>query len=79
MAKSHEKIDPSIFQKDPLECCTCEGQPNEATHEVSIVACKGLDYNKKQDIYRVSYVVCGDCARTLVEVKLNAQLLKRGR
>lgn len=78
--KTTESVDPSIFERERVECCTCTTEPPaEATHEVSIVVSKGRDYPRKQDIYRVTYAVCGNCARQVVEVKLDAQLLKRAR
>lgn len=76
-AKVTEHIDPSIFAREPVDCCVCGAQ--EATHQIGISVDKGLEYSRNQTVYRVTYVVCGDCAKDLVEVKLDAKLLKRGR
>lgn len=76
-SKVTEHIDPSIFAREPVDCCVC--REHEATHQVAINVDKGLEYSKSQSLYRVSYVVCGDCAKDIVEVKLDAKLLRRGR
>jgi hypothetical protein len=60
------------FEREVILCI------NEASHEISINCCKGLMWEStRKPLYHVSYMVCGDCARSLVEVKLDAKLRKR--
>ena len=66
-----------LFEKEAVDCCVC--RENEATHTVAIRVARGLDYPKQAELYSVNYSVCGTCAQDVVEVKLNAQLLKRAR
>jgi len=60
------------FDKDVLMCGTC-GE-NEATHQITISARKGLEYDSRKQLFHVDYSVCGPCARELVEVQLSAKL-----
>ena len=57
---------------EPLPCGTCE--TGEATHQVAIQVQKGLDYNSRKQLYTVTYAICGECAKDVVEVKLGARL-----
>lgn len=57
---------------DPLLCGTCGEK--EATHEISIRVQRGTDYQQTNQLYVVTYAVCGVCAREVVTVKLGASL-----
>lgn len=67
------------FETDKVLCCTCE--QNEATHVVylSVSKSRSAYATDRRDLYSVSYVICGPCAREAVEVKLGATLRGGGR
>jgi len=76
MSKKESESGP--YEKEIVLCSTCGER--EATHEISISCQKGLLWwpiERRQGIFHVSYIVCGECAREMVEVKLNATLKKR--
>lgn len=64
-------------ENEPLLCSACGER--ETTHEVSISVSRGFDYQHNKRLFYVTYSVCGDCARSIVEVKLNTQLLAKGK
>lgn len=76
MRRSEDTVSPkaSDFKKDPPpECQNCG---KDATHRVSIRIEKGFDYSRTAHIAGADYVVCGDCAKTIVKVELNLKIMR---
>jgi hypothetical protein len=66
-------VEPSDFAlTEGIHCGTCGTR--EATHEVSVRVQRGFDYQHAKQIFSVTYAVCEECARSVVEVKLGAEL-----
>lgn len=55
-----------------IVCGTCGER--EASFEVSIRVQKGFDYQHAKTLAQVSYAVCEQCARSVVQVQLGAEL-----
>lgn len=57
---------------EAIPCTTCGERP--ASHEITITARRGFDYQSSKQLFHCSYAVCEVCARDIVTVKLGAEL-----
>jgi hypothetical protein len=70
---NRKTVDPlDLAPRETIQCGTCGER--EATHEISVRARRGFDYQTAKQIFSVEYAVCEQCARDLVTVKLGAEL-----